>query len=86
MPDPWVCRSIDLCPWKELAQKAVGVLVSSALPRASRIGEEHTFLEVLSENVVSSHVRSVVPCQGAPSGFGQSGQHVAERVRECSAP
>ena len=68
--------------WKELAQKAVSVLVGAALPRASWIGEEQTLVEVLSENVVASHLRPLIPCQGALSDLGQRGQHVPERGGE----
>lgn len=68
---------------KELTEQTVGVLIGRPLPGAAGLGEEHALEEVRGDQVMTRHLRALVPRQGAssldwdgfedgPDGFDQS--------------
>lgn len=77
-----MCRPTDLCPLERTDAEAHSVLVGSTLPGTAGVGEVDTFIEVLCENVVAGHLRSLVPGQRSPGEIRQPGEDVAERVDE----
>src|SRR5271155_307668 len=68
--------------WEVLAQQAIGVLVSAALPGAARIAEVDLQPRADAQVRVLRHFCPLIPGQGLPNLLGQAGDGARDSVAD----